>query len=64
MWRLRQSLMRVFSFLRVRNTERELDREVRAHLALLADDYENRGLSPAKARTAARRALGGVEQTK
>ena len=42
----------------------ELDREVRAHLALLADDYENRGLSPAKARTAARRARGGVEQTK
>ncbi len=64
MWRLRQSLMRVFSFLRVRNTERELDREVRAHLALLADDYENRGMSPAEARTAARRALGGVEQTK
>ena len=64
MWRLRQSLMRVFSFLRVRKAEDELDREVRAHLALLADDYENRGLSPAEARTAARRALGGVEQTK
>ena len=64
MWRLRQSLMRVFSFLRVRKAEDELDREVRAHLALLADDYENRGLSPAKARTAARRARGGVEQTK
>ena len=64
MWRLRQSLMRVFSFLRVRKAEDELDREVRAHLALLADDYENRGMSPAEARTAARRALGGVEQTK
>ncbi len=64
MWRLRQSLMCVFSFLGVRKAENELDREIQAHLALLADDFENRGMSPAEARTAARRALGGVEQTK
>ena len=37
---------------------------MQAHLDLLAGDYERRGLSPADARAAARRAFGGVEQIK
>jgi putative ABC transport system permease protein len=41
-----------------------LDEEVRAHLELLAADYERRGATPAQARLAARRAFGGVEQMK
>jgi predicted permease len=41
-----------------------LDEEVRAHLDLLAADYQRRGMSPDDARDAARRAFGGVEQMK
>jgi putative ABC transport system permease protein len=44
--------------------DRRLDHEVRAHLALLATEYERGGMSPADARLAARRAFGGVEQVK
>lgn len=44
--------------------ERELAREIEAHLALLADDFQSRGMSSDEARLAARRAFGGVEQTK
>ena len=44
--------------------ERELAREIEAHLALLADDFQSRGMSSGEARLAARRAFGGVEQTK
>jgi predicted permease len=57
-------------FARLRNVfgggqaERDLGREINAHLALLQEDYERRGLSPTDARLAARRAYGGVEQTK
>jgi predicted permease len=44
--------------------ERELGREIDAHLTLLQDDFERRGLSPEEAAVAARRAYGGVEQAK
>ena len=44
--------------------EREMAREIEAHLALLADDFQSRGMSAGEARLAARRAFGGVEQTK
>jgi len=44
--------------------ERDLDDEVRAHIDLLAADYERRGMSPADARFAARRAFGAVEPMK
>ena len=44
--------------------ERELAREVDAHLALLEEEYRRRGFSPEEATFAARRALGGVEQAK
>src|SRR5437879_4606447 len=44
--------------------ERDLVREIDAHLALLQDDFERRGMTPEEARRAARRAYGGVEQAK
>ena len=44
--------------------DRDLDDEVAAHLDLLERDYVRRGLSPAAARAAARRAFGGVVQMK
>ncbi len=44
--------------------EKDLDREVASHLALLADDFERRGMSPEAANLAARRAYGGIEQAR
>ncbi len=44
--------------------DRELDREVSAHRALLEDEFQHRGITPDEARIHARRAYGGVEQAK
>ncbi|MGD0365476.1 MAG: ABC transporter permease, partial [Bryobacteraceae bacterium] len=46
------------------HAERELNREVSAHLTLLEDEFQSRGMSPDEARIEARRAYGGVEQAK
>jgi putative ABC transport system permease protein len=42
----------------------QLDDEVEFHLAMLAEDYARRGMTPEDARTAARRTFGGVTQVK
>ena len=55
---------RLATFFRESKAEAELAREVRAHLTLLEDDFQRRGLSADDARLSARRAFGGVEQTK
>ena len=47
-----------------RNPDVDLDDEIRAHLELLAAEYERRGMRREDARLAARRAFGGVEQMK
>ena len=60
---MRTVFSRLFAVRRDR-LDQALDDEVRAHLDLLAADYEGRGLSPDEARFAARRAFGGVEQMK
>src|ERR1700724_739056 len=44
--------------------ERELNREVSAHLTLLEDEFQSRGMGPGEARIEARRAYGGGEQAK
>ena len=44
--------------------ERELDREIQSHLALIQEDLERRGLSAEDARQAARRQYGGIEQAR
>jgi predicted permease len=45
-------------FGRRKATERELEREIREHLELEAEEQRERGLAPAEARHAARRAFG------
>jgi putative ABC transport system permease protein len=52
------------SLIRRGSADHELDREVSAHLALLEDEFQRRGLSPEDARIQARRAYGNVEQAK
>jgi predicted permease len=42
----------------------ELDDDIQAHLDLLTRDYIDRGLDPADAKAAARRAFGGLDQMK
>ena len=61
---MRRFLLRLLYPFRFRRAEHELNREIEAHLALLQDDFERKGLSPDQARLAARRAYGGVEQAK
>jgi putative ABC transport system permease protein len=61
---LRRLFLRLVNVFRPDRAEPELARELDAHLALLADDFERRGMTPVEAQIAARRAFGGVEQTK
>jgi putative ABC transport system permease protein len=61
---LRRFLQRLVNAIRPGRAERQLARELEAHLTLLEDGFRERGLSPDEARAAARRAFGGVEQTK
>lgn len=44
--------------------EREMQREIDAHLALIEEDFVRQGVSPDEARRAARRTYGGIEQSK
>jgi putative ABC transport system permease protein len=57
-------ILRLFNLFRPHRAEPDLAREIAAHLALLEDDFQRRGLSPEDAPLAARRVFGGVEQTK
>lgn len=61
---MRTLLSRLLSLFRPRAGDEALDEEIRAHLELLAADYERRGMTPHEARLAARRAFGGTEQIK
>ena len=61
---MRRFFERLLNLLRVRQPDRDLAREIDAHLALLQDTYEARGLSPDAARRAARLALGNVDSVK
>jgi predicted permease len=61
---LRRLVLRFYNVLRPGRAERQLAKEIDAHLAILEEDFRRRGLSPDDARAAARRAFGGVEQAK
>jgi predicted permease len=61
---MRRFILRLRNFLRLTTAEQDLTRELSAHLTLLQDEYERRGMSPEEADRAARIALGGIEQTK
>jgi putative ABC transport system permease protein len=60
----RRLLLRFYSVIRPGRAERQLAREITAHLALLEDSFRERGMTPEEARVAARRAFGGVDQAK
>ncbi len=61
---MRRMLARFFNLFRWHTAERELDREIEAHLRLMQDDFERGGMPPEEALLAARRSYGGVEQSK
>ena len=52
------------NFLRPDRADGEMTREVESHLQLLEDDFRRKGMDAADARSAAKRAYGGVEQAK
>jgi predicted permease len=64
MSRLRRFLARLYAFFNPNRAERELAREVDAHLGLLEEEYQRRGMTIDDARRAARRRLQGVEGLK
>lgn len=61
-------LVKARSFLRNQlipgRVERDLDEEIRSHLALLTDECVRNGMSPGDAQRAARIELGGIEHVK
>ncbi|MGC2662414.1 MAG: ABC transporter permease [Bryobacteraceae bacterium] len=61
---MRRFLARCLNLFRRQHAETEMTREINSHLALLQEDFERRGLSPAEARSAARRYYGGIEGVK
>ena len=61
---MRRSFLRLANLFRNRRAEHEMSREIDAHLSLLQDEFERRGVPPEEARLAARRTHGGVEQAK
>ena len=64
MSQVKRLIRRLVSVLRGSRADDQLSRELDAHLRLMQDDFERRGMSPDDARRAARRAFGGVEQAK
>ena len=58
---MKRFLERVLVLLRLRRPGADLNREINAHLTLLQDTYEARGLPPADARRAARLAFGNID---
>ena len=60
--------MRMFkalaNLLQRRRVEQDLDEELRAHAALLTDEYAARGLAANEARRAALAEIGGLESVR
>lgn len=61
---IRRAIRRLLSSVRSGRAEAELAREIESHLRLLEDRFLAQGMSAREARSAARRAFGGVEQVK
>src|SRR6188508_929537 len=61
---IRQFFLRLLSLVRNGPAERELGREIDAHLSLLEDEFVAKGMPAADAKLAARRAFGGIDQAK
>jgi predicted permease len=61
---MRRLFAKVRNFFSRERAEQEMVREIAAHLALLEDEFLRQGMDLKEARLAARRAYGGVEQSK
>jgi predicted permease len=61
---MRTWLSRIADLLLRRSRDERLETEVEMHLELLTEEHIRKGLSPADARLAARKAFGGVDQMK
>jgi predicted permease len=61
---MRRLFAKLKNLFRSNHADRDLDREVSAHLALLEDEFQRRGMSMEDARFEARRSYGSVEQAK
>jgi predicted permease len=61
---LRRLRSKLRNFFGRRRADQEMVREIASHLALLEDEFLRRGMDLPEARLAARRAYGGVEQSK
>jgi hypothetical protein len=61
---MRRLLARLANLFKSRRAERELAREIDAHLAILQHDFEARGMPREEAILAARRSNGSVEFAK
>lgn len=61
---LRRFFHKLRNFFQPNRADKEMTREVDAHLQLLEDDFHRKGMGTADARSAAKRAYGGVEQAK
>ena len=59
---MRTAISRLAALFRRNRLDRELDDEVRFHLAMLTDEHMRRGMNPSEARAAALRTFGGVIQ--
>ena len=56
--RIRARAVRLLNYLRRDDPERDLREQIDAHTRMLEDDFVGRGMTPAEARIAARRAMG------
>jgi putative ABC transport system permease protein len=61
---IRRFFSRLIAFFRAAKADSDLTREINAHLQLLEDQFIAQGLAPKEARYAAKRAFGGIGQTK
>jgi putative ABC transport system permease protein len=59
---VRRFVLRLWNFLHPWRAERQLERELGAHRAMLEDEFQRRGMTREQARVAATRALGGVDR--
>jgi predicted permease len=64
MERMRRFVRRLRNVAAPGRADRDLNKEIASHLALLEEEYKRRGMSDADARAAARRAFGGIDQAK
>jgi putative ABC transport system permease protein len=61
---MRRLFARLSNLFKSQHAERELAREIDAHLAILQDDFEARGMPREEAKLAAQRSYGSVESAK